>query len=245
MSAHARRSGAAATRAVKPAECLQCEIRHLALCSAVDDPDVQRLQALVTHVWFYGGQTISTEGDPSEHVYNVASGTLRLYKLLPDGRRQVTGFLYPGDFLGLASIGTYAYSAEAVGAVHLCRFRSRDFKNLCDELPKMNSRLLEIANDELAAAQEQMLLLGRKTAVERIASFFLHLADQNVKLKRSPDVIDLPMRRGDIADYLGLTSETVSRTLRRLKSDGVIALPESNRVVLSDADRLRELAEEG
>ncbi len=92
MSAQARRSGAAATRAVKPAECLQCEIRHIALCSAVDDPDVARLQALVTHVWFYGGQTISTEGDLSEHVYNVASGTVRLYKLLPDGRRQLPGF---------------------------------------------------------------------------------------------------------------------------------------------------------
>lgn len=229
---------------VRPASCEECEIRHLAICSALDDSDVHRLDNMVTHQKFVAKQILFEEGEVANHVFNVASGTLKLYKMLPDGRCQVTGFLYPGDFLGLSANGTYSYGAEAVTPVMLCRFKTTELRALFDEFPQLRERMLDVANDELAAAQEQILLLGRKTPLERLASFLLVVSSKYQDRELPGNPIDLSMNRNDISDYLGLTIETVSRAFTKLRNQNVIELPESNHVIIKDVERLNEIAEE-
>lgn len=223
--------------------CEACEIRHLAMCSVLDDDEVGRLDAIVSHIRLDPGRALFYEGDERGHVFTVAIGTLRLYKMLADGRRQITGFLYPGDFLGFAARQGYSYTAEAVTEAAVCRFRVRDLETLFDEFPKLEKRVLGMARDELVAAQEQMLLLGRKTPVEKIASFLLGLSRRAERWELPASPVILSMSRSDIADFLGLTVETVSRTFTRMRSEGVIDLPESHRVVLNDIEQLEELAE--
>jgi CRP/FNR family transcriptional regulator len=223
--------------------CQTCEVRKLAICAALEDEDLHRLDAIVTHIHLDIGETLFYEGDEAGHVFTVASGTLRLHKMLPDGRRQITGFVLPGDFLGLSGRDGFSYTAEAVTEAGICRFPRRDLEALFDEFPKLEKELLWKARDELVAAQEQMLLLGRKMPAEKIASFLLGLSRRAERWEMPCDPVLLPMSRGDIADYLGLTVETVSRTFTRLKSEGVIELPEAHRVMLSKRERLEELAE--
>jgi CRP/FNR family transcriptional regulator len=186
------------------------------------------------------GETLFTEGDELDSVYEVVRGLVRLSKLLPDGRRQITGFLTAGRLLGIAPDGLCVYTAEAITDVTLCRYRRSTFERLVDEAPGFARRLLTAASHELRAAQDQMLLLGRKTATEKVASFLIWTADQG---DPAADEVDMPMIQSDIADYLGLTLETVCRTLRKLKQDGVIALPRRGRIQIRNRGRLDELAE--
>lgn len=221
--------------------CSQCTVRHRAICSAVDFDHIADLDAIVGHREMPTGRTIFEEGDSAETVFNISSGEVRLYKLLPDGRRQITGFLRPGDFLGLSSHGTYAYSAETMTNANLCVFRIGDLNKLFDAYPKVRERLLEKANDELAAAQEQMLLLGRKTAREKVLSFLLARARHEDDDGYNTEV-SVPMTRSDIADYLGLTVETVSRTFTSLREEGLIETPTPNHVVLAKLNRIEDIA---
>jgi len=233
-----------AAAAVGSHACTQCDIRKDSMCSALNEEELQQVESLVTHINLPPGDILFDEGDHRGFAYNVSSGVMRLCKLLPDGRRQVTGFLYPGDHLGLSAHDSYSYGAEAVTDVHLCRFRVNELEGLFEELPNLALRLFSMANDELAAAQEQILLLGRKNPREKVISFLLSLSARNVDRDLPPSPLDLPMRRTDIADFLGLTVETVSRTFSRLKEDGIIELPSADRVILKDHELLEELADE-
>lgn len=210
--------------------CAQCSVRHKAMCSAIETDRVEVLDRIVTHTQIRPGQTVFEEGDEAKYVYNVSRGHVRLFKLLQDGRRQITGFLAPGDFLGLAARQTYAYSAEAITDADLCRFKVGELENLLEEMPPVRERLYEIANDELAAAQEQMLCLGRKTAKERVASFLISQLRHAADCGDGVAEFELPMSRSDIADYLGLTIETVSRTFTALREEGLIELPSTHRI---------------
>ena len=186
------------------------------------------------------GETLFAEGDEADSIYEVVRGTVRLYKLLPDGRRLITAFLSAGHLLGLPLDGVCVYTAEAITDVTFCRYKRTAFERLVDEVPGLAKRLLVVTSDELRAAQERMLLLGRKSATEKVASFLVLMAGQ----QGSDDAAEvaIPMTRRDIADYLGLTIETVSRTLTTLKQHGVIALPTANRIEIRDRDDLEELA---
>jgi CRP/FNR family transcriptional regulator, anaerobic regulatory protein len=183
------------------------------------------------------GETLFSEGDETDCVFEVVRGMLRLYKLLPDGRRQITGFLSAGHLLGFAPEGVCIYTAEAITEVTLCRYKRTTFERLIDEVPGFAKRLLTAASHELRAAQDQMLLLGRKTATEKVASFLLLIAGQ-----QGGDRVDVPMTRSDIADHLGLTVETVCRTITRLKQDRVIELLTPSRIKIVDRGQLEELA---
>jgi CRP/FNR family transcriptional regulator, anaerobic regulatory protein len=198
-----------------------------------------RLTAISSRQRKAPGETLFSEGDEAESVYEVLTGMLRLYKLLPDGRRQITGFLTAGDLLGLAPEGVCVHTAEAITEVTLCCYKRSAFERLIDEVPGFARRLLAVTSHELRAAQDQMLLLGRKSAPEKVASFLLLIADRQ---GGDGDLIDVPMTRSDIADYLGLTIETVSRSLSRLKVDQVIALRCAARIEIRDRERLAELA---
>jgi len=223
--------------------CLTCEARPHSVCHAIDERSLERLAsiAVVTHV--APGKTFIVEGDPAGEFCNITAGTARIYKLLADGRRQITGFAQRGDFLGLAVSSTYAFSAEAIDEVSLCRFSRRNLQALLADFPAMERCLLEVASNELVAAQDQMLLLGRKTARERLASFLVAQLQRVEAGGQSGDRILLVMTRTDIADYLGVTIETVSRTFTRLKADRIIALPDIRTVVIADRARLNEAAE--
>jgi CRP/FNR family transcriptional regulator len=185
------------------------------------------------------------EGDAAPHVFEVTKGVLRLCRLLPDGRRSITGFAYPGDVIGLSVRNLYAYSAEAVTDCELKRFSRAALSELIERSSEFARGMFAIVADELCSAQDQMLLLGRKTAAERVASFLLGLAERQSPTRGERDHVELPMSRTDIADYLGLTTETVCRVLTKLRQSGVINLPSPQRVEFVQPQTLREMADEG
>lgn len=223
--------------------CGACPVRSLTVCAALEEEELSRLADIVQTMRVEGHHTIFSEAEPATAMFNVTAGTVKLYKLLPDGRRQITGFLFSGDFIGLAVNDKFAYTAEAVVASSLCRFPRRQMDALMEEFPKLQRRLFSMASNELAAAQDQMLLLGRKTAKEKIASFLLSLSQRAVRRGQKDNPVLVSMSRADIADYLGLTTETVSRTFTQLKSSGVIRLMEGGKVQINDKDGLYDIAE--
>ncbi|HET7884552.1 MAG TPA: helix-turn-helix domain-containing protein [Acetobacteraceae bacterium] len=222
--------------------CSTCEARALSVCNAVPDAEMTRLAAIAVITEVAAGQGFIDEGEPATFFFNITAGTAKLFKLLPDGRRQITGFVGPGHFLGLAVSDTYAFSAEAIEPVRFCRFQRSALRGLLDDFPLMEKRLLEAAANELVAAQEQMLLLGRKTARERLASFLLMQSRHGMPCGHARRQFKLPMTRSDIADYLGLTIETVSRTLTRLRGEGVIEILSQSELVIEDPVGLERLA---
>ena len=224
-------------------DCRACEFRSLTFCAGLHNQEIGELSSIVTRLRIEPQQIVFQEGDAVEHVFNVTSGVVKLYKLLLDGRRQITGFLLPGDFLGLASRTGYSYSAEAVTGVSLCRFPRHKLEETFDRFPRLQRRLFEIANDELAVAQDQMLLLGRKTAKERMASFLLKLSEREELRGGRDGAVYLPMVQEDIADYLGLTIETVSRTISQLKRDGLIRQSSSHEFELLSTEGLEDISE--
>jgi CRP/FNR family transcriptional regulator, anaerobic regulatory protein len=227
----------------KAQNCRNCPARTKSACAGAALDELDRLAGLVTSQQLMAGETLIDEGDKASHVFTVTSGSMKVYKLLPDGRRQVTGFLFQGDFLGLAFNDAYTYSAEALTDTTVCRFSRRQFDGFVDGRPAMERRLLAMASNELAAAQNQMMLLGRKTAQERVASFLLSLIRRQELLGRDGKAIRLTMTRSDIADYLGLTTETVSRTFTGLRADGLIELDGTTLVRVRDRAGLQVIAE--
>jgi CRP/FNR family nitrogen fixation transcriptional regulator len=188
---------------------------------------------------FVHGEEIYAEGDAADCWYKVVSGTVRISKLLADGRRHIAEFCFSGDCFGLDPVGERQFSAEAVEDAVVMRYPRRATERLLDENPHLTQRLYDMTLRDLAHAQTRMLLLGRMTAAERVASFLLELAER----RETRRVLDLPMSRNDIADYLGLTIETVCRVLSFFKKDGVIAIPSPHRIELCDRAVLSTLAE--
>jgi CRP/FNR family transcriptional regulator, anaerobic regulatory protein len=225
--------------------CAACEIREIGVCGSLSGEELEELRRIIKESNCAEGRTVFSEGDPAENLYNVVAGAVRLSKLLPDGRRQITGFVFPGDFLGIAFNDTYAYSAEAIVPTRLCRFPRGSMERLVKSIRNLEHRLLGEAANELVAAQDQMLLLGRKTAKERVASFLIGLTERARRRGRRDNPIAVPMSRTDIADYLGLTTETVSRSFTRLKSANIIRLEPHGMVAILDREALAELAEGG
>ena len=222
--------------------CGTCDIRTLSVCGVLSPTELERLRTAMVTTRFSAGESIIHEGEPATALFNLVSGSVKLYKLLSDGRRQITGFLVPSDFLGIALNKNYAYTAEAIEDVHLCRFDRLKFGALLPELPNLEHRLLEAACTELAAAQDQMVLLGRRTALERLASFLLQW-HRRTTVHHKPGHVVLPMSRSDIADYLGLTIETVSRCLTLLKKAKVVQLVSRSELAIPHPDKLAAMAD--
>jgi len=177
------------------------------------------------------------QSDEARYVYRILSGVVRTYRMMPDGRRHVTDFLLAGDLIGFEIGEEHNVSAEAVTDCVVRRYPRRQLEQAANDQPVVARRLLTLACDRLAAAQSQMVSLGRKTAEERFASFLLGLVD---RIRGADRAIAVPMTRADIADHLGLTIETVSRLFSRLRRDGVIELPDAHSFRLLDRDALEE-----
>lgn len=188
-------------------------------------------------------QTIFCEGDPANSIRIITAGMVRIVRMLADGRRQIIGFLQPGDMLGLAPAGSYLYSAEAVTPVALRRLSRAQLDMLLEQDPDLRRRLLAATATELQVAQDQMVLLGRKTAVERLASFLLAQARRRMPEPEDHCCMELPMTRADMADFLGLTTETVSRAVTRLKTERLIRLHAGQVVEILDVAALTDLAD--
>ncbi len=190
------------------------------------------------------GAVLYWEDDPSDQVFEVVGGILRLYKLTAGGRRQLTGFVYPGHFLGMARDDAYIHTAEAVTPCQVRSYTPGQLLRRAESDPSITRHFLSMAISDLLAAQERMLLLGRKTAIERLASFLVELSRRNAQSEQDATEIHLPMTRGDIADYLGVTIETVSRMFTRLKVTGIIRLREAHLIQILDPTRLLEMADD-
>ena len=223
--------------------CRVCPVYHQTICAQLSSDELARLAAIKSTVRYGRGREIFEQGDPAESLYNVLSGVVRAYRVLPDGRRQITGFLYPGDFIGLAHEQAYAYSTEAVTPIALCRYPARGFHDLCQRMPRLESTLLRVAAHELSQAQERMLVLGKKRAHERVASFLLALAERAEAVGEPSDVVWLPMNRGDLADYLGLAMETASRAMSVFARRGLIEEASRHHIRLLDRHELAAMAE--
>ena len=221
--------------------CFGCAVRELAVCGVLESTALRAFKERGPTVQYGVGETVVFEGDEAGSVHSVTTGLLRLSKLLPDGRRQIAGFLFPGDFLGITLEEEHAFTAEAVAPSTVCKFRRHEFDAFVAEHPELERRLYAVAAHELAAARQQLVLLGRKTATERVASFLLMLASRCPS--HGSDEAELPMSRADIADYLGLRIETVSREITALKAARVIQLTSRQSFRVVDRDRLEQLAE--
>ena len=199
------------------------------------------LDRLATTVRLARGEAICHEGDDSEACYQVVSGCLRLSKLLPDGRRHVLAFAFPGDFIGSIEQAEHDATAEALAPTTLARFPRRQLAAVAERDLAACNLLRRLAVAHLAAAQARGMVLARLSAAERVASFLLELAGRG----SSGDVVAVPMTRTDIGDYLGLTIETVSRTFTQFKARGFIAAVGAGHVRLVNARGLAALAEGG
>lgn len=223
--------------------CKDCRIRDLALCGALNPAELGEMEAICMIRSVSAGQALELEGDPVEYAYNVVAGSLKLYKSLQDGRTQVTGFLLPADFLGLPSRGEHPYSVEALSDSVVRCFPRERLEGLFDRMPALRDRFRAMIDQQMRQAQEQFLLLGRKTSDERLASFLLDLENRFARIGDPTRPMLLPMNRSEIAQYLGVTLETVSRSFTRLKRQELIELPKPDRVSLLQHEALRALSE--
>lgn len=223
-------------------ECVDCPIRHRAVCSRCEADELVLLEEIKYYRTFEAGQTIAWTGDKLDFVATVVSGIATLSQTLEDGRTQMVGLLLPSDFMGRPGREMATYDVTATTEVVMCCFRRRPFEELMRNTPHIAQRLLEMTLDELDAAREWMLLLGRKTAREKIASLLAIIARRDASLKLSKVggslEFDLPLTREAMADYLGLTLETVSRQVSALKREGVIELAGKRHISVPDFDRL-------
>lgn len=210
--------------------------------------EITSLNAIAARKRLAAGQTHLFEGDVSLSFANVTDGVAKLVRGAEDGRSQIVGLLFPSDFiggtLGQAEGSGAPYAIEAVSEMELCVFPKPQFEDLLHDFPALEFKLLNRTLNELQIAREWMVLLGRKTAEERVATFLLHVAEKMTNVTcRGRSSFDLPLSRSDIADYIGLTLETVSRQMSRLRKDKIITLDGTKHVTFVDMDRLRARAD--
>ncbi len=229
-----------------PKDCSDCPIRHRAVCARCEADELAELEGIKYYRHFEAGQSIAWAGDHMDFVGSVVSGIATLTQTMEDGRRQMVGLLLPSDFVGRPGRRAAAYDVTATSDLVMCCFRRKAFETMMQRSPNIGNRLLEMTLDELDAAREWMLLLGRKTAREKIASLIAIIARRDATLHvtgRRDDVeVDLPLTREAMADYLGLTLETVSRQMSALRRDGVINLQGKRHVYVPSLASLLEEA---
>jgi len=218
--------------------CSACPVRDHAVCSKCN-PDEYRQLMRIRRVQSYSrGSQIMRAGEPMRSVGSLLSGSARISRSLEDGRRQMVGLLMPGDFIGRPGRREVSFDVIAGTDVELCMFRIGDFEQLLQASPAMSRQMLAMTLDELDAARLWMLVLGRATSRERLASLLALLVQHDFRIRRRrigrAVTLELPFARAEIAEYLGLTIETVSRRLSDLRTDGLIRFEQHRRLVIPD-----------
>lgn len=235
-----------------PLACDSCAVRDRSICSTLSRDEIKQLNAISKFKTFEPGQQVLRDGEQQEFFATVVDGVIKLAKSMGDGRQQIVGLQFPSDFLGRPMRRTSPYDAIAATHVTLCMFSRARFEALARSCPSLEHRLLAHTLDELDAAQDWLLLLGRKTAFEKVATLLRQMAQRHLNgtgQRRSlpgPDGVlsfDLPLTRGEMADFLGLTIETVSRQLTRLKAGGIISLDWGRRISILNFDGLEQTSQ--
>lgn len=235
----------------KGSNCDHCAVRHRAVCGALVREEIEQLNAIARMKSIPAGQPVLHDSEAPEFFANIVSGVIKLSKSLSDGRQQIVGLQFASDFLGRPWRRSSPFDATTVTDVTLCVFDRARFEALVKLNPALEHRMFESALDDLDSAREWLLLLGRKTAGEKVASL-LRLIAQRSGMVGCGDThgdgaaqFDLPLSRGEMADFLGLTIETVSRQFTRLKVAGIIELHGGRAISIPSLDRLDEACEVG
>lgn len=212
-----------------------------ALFKSLNEDELQQLTEVSKLKVLSQKQHLLTQSSSATHVFNIASGIALIERISMNGRRQVLAFIFPGDFVGLTQSDRYEYGVKALTDATAYAFRKPEFRGLTETIPQLKKNIADIGANVLGHALDQVFILGQKKAEERLCFLFVQL------LERMPEAtaesIQLPMTRQDIADYLGLTVETVSRALAKLKSDKLIAIPTPQKITIIDLDKVSELGD--
>jgi CRP/FNR family nitrogen fixation transcriptional regulator len=203
-----------------------------------DEDGLAALHAIGTTQRIAKNAALFQEGEPSQHVYKVVSGAIRTCRMLIDGRRQIADFFLPGDFFGLDWQSTHAFAAEALADTVVICYPRRQVEALSESTPTIHRLLMSMLCNGLAATQEHVVMLGRQTAYERLAWFLVRVLERSGR----ENEIDMPMSRQDMADYLGLTIETVSRGISEFKRRRYISAISTHQIRLTDLATLQALA---
>lgn len=228
--------------------CDSCVVRHTAICAALDATEIEALNAIGRRRTLEAGQSLIWEGEESLLVANVIEGVLKLSTGTEDGREQIVGVVYPSDFIGRPFSSKTTHSATALTDAKVCVFARSDFDAFAQKHPELEHKLLRRTLAELDRTRKWMLLLGRKNAEEKIATFLLEMSERLAGPGCTDssgivsDQFELPFSRQQVADLLGLTIETVSRQMTRLKTDGLIDLPSRRAVAILDRPALEDRA---
>ena len=223
--------------------CKDCRARNRDLCGVMSDDTIYTLYDIGRSNKIEKGEYLFMEEAPSTYVYNISSGMLMLERIGSDGRRQIISFVYPGDFIGLTVDSNYSVSCRAIEASRFCRWKRTELEQFAEGHQNLEKSLRVIGNKVLARTIDQIFILGRKNAVERLAFFLLQTSGRQINAGLSETQLNLPMTRTDIADHLGLTIETVSRAFSRLSKDQLIELATPSLVTILDRDRLIKCAD--
>lgn len=213
--------------------CSLCTVRGRSICTLLSPHEIAHVEKVMAHRHVAQHKAVLVEGEPNDCLYVVVSGCFRLTKYLEDGRRQVTGFLFKGDFFGVRPSRECAYTAEALEDSYVCRFPHSFLDESAADNPGIKDRLIERGQTEYHKAQDHIVLLGKKSAEEQVLAFIDMIAKSGA-VDGETQTVPLPMPRQDIADYLGLRLETLSRTLALLKKKGVLKDISRKSLVLSD-----------
>jgi CRP/FNR family transcriptional regulator, anaerobic regulatory protein len=230
-----------------PILCQACEARHRGICGVLTPLQLVELSKHTTKSVVEADQEIASAGRAVARHANIMRGVVKLSKLMADGRQQIVGLQFAPDFLGRPFARQSDVSAEAATQVRICSFPTAALDRLIQQSPELEHKLHQQALDELDEARDWMLTLGRKTAAEKIASFLYLIAknmDPEADQKSSGVQFEIPLKRSDIADFLGLTIETVSRQITKLRQSGAINLINNRVVDVPDLAKLRDLAEQ-
>jgi len=232
-----------------PKHCEVCSIRSRSICGALSRDEIEAMNQIAHRKQVPAGTVIMHEGEKPDCFANVLNGVVKLTKTMSDGRQHIVGLLFPSDFLGRTMREESPYRAEAATAVELCQFPRAEFERLMHRFPGLQARLLEQTLDELDACHDWTLLLGRKNAGERVASFLLMIARRvrevgcNADPSSDSAAFYLPMGRSDMADYLGLTTESVSRQVTKMKREGAIRVRGNREIEVPSMAHLLKLAD--
>lgn len=231
--------------ATVPAQCSNCRVRHRGICAVLTPEELNRLAGHSRHTFHEAGDAITMESDEVTSYATVIDGVVKLSRVLRDGRQQLVGLQFAADLLGRLYASESPLTAEAASEVELCRMPKPVLEDLVEGSGDLKQRLLDQALQDLDEAREWMVTLGRKTASERVASLLLLIAARSVgkdKPLTGSVTFDLPLIRNDMADFLGLTIETVSRQISKLRNEGTIVISSHRHVVVPDVERLRQRA---
>tara|TARA_Y100000310_G_scaffold317550_1_gene370529 strand:- start:781 stop:1500 length:720 start_codon:yes stop_codon:yes gene_type:complete len=218
--------------------CSVCKIRSYSFCRCLKDGQLKIFSEISSERTYTNKDNIFLQQEVSRNLYNITQGNVKVYHLLSDGRIQIIGFLYPGDFFGSYKLGKYNYSAEAIGDVKLCVFKQEVLDKYLEKNMNLAKELLHMISHELTLAQDRIGVLGKMNANERMAKFILNISNQRARIGWQDNPVSLPMTRQDIADYLGLTLETVSREITKLKTSNIIKVMNSKQFFISNKNEL-------